>query len=111
MVKAKCMRTDVVCMSGWIIRRLSTHSTSYDVVVSIFLTLLALTGRYLVTNNKLKRVVDCKTCFSYRSLSNIIILSQVVGGVTCGVSMRHLDLIVKVQQSGCYRSTAGSCTG
>ncbi len=56
----------VVCTSGWITRRLSTHSTSYVVVVSIFLALLALTGRYLVT----KRVVDCKTCFSNRGLSN-----------------------------------------
>ncbi len=45
------MRTDRCCKTF-----IHTHSTSYVVVVSIFLALLAiaLTGRYLVT----KRVVD-----------------------------------------------------
>ena len=95
-----CEHADVVCMSGWIIRRLSTHSTSYVVVVSIFLALLALTGRYLVT----KRVVDC-------ILQQRLVKHKSSGGGCHNVSMRHLDLIVKVQQSGCYRSTAGSCTG
>ncbi len=95
----------VVCTSGWITRRLSAHSTSYVVVVSIFLALLVLTGRYLVT----KRVVDCKTFLQQRPVKHNY--SKSSGGWCHSVSMRHLDLIVKVQQSGCYRSTAGSCTG